>query len=85
MIYSFLLGDAHKALFYEKYNAIFFSKIGKTKKLDEEKYYHIVQVKLNYRRMTAKGRTKSVHNIFNVRNHFVSLQAEREVPAMYCG
>jgi hypothetical protein len=45
------LGNAHKALFYEKYNAMLSSKIGKTKELDEEKYNYIVQVKLNYRRM----------------------------------
>ena len=50
---------------YEKYNAIFISKIGKTKELDEEKYNHIVQVKLNYKRMTTKERTKSVQNFFN--------------------
>jgi hypothetical protein len=48
---SMKLGNAHKALFYEKYNAMLSSKIGKTKELDEEKYNYIVQVKLNYRRM----------------------------------
>ncbi len=44
---------------------MFSSKIGKTKELDEEKYNHIVQVKLNYKIMTTKQRTKSVHNFFN--------------------
>jgi hypothetical protein len=44
---------------------MFSCKIAKTKKLDENKYNHIVQVKLNYKRMTAKERTKSVHNLFN--------------------
>jgi hypothetical protein len=65
VISFFLTGNAHKALLYEKYGAIFSSKIGKTKELDEEKNSHIVQVKLNYKTMTAKQRTKSVHNFFN--------------------
>jgi hypothetical protein len=52
-------------MFYEKYNAMFSCKIGKTKKLDEEKYNHIVQVKLSYKRMSANVRTKCVCNLFN--------------------
>jgi hypothetical protein len=51
---------APKELFYEKYKANFPSKIGKTKELDEEKYIHIVQVKLNYKTMSAKEKIKSV-------------------------
>jgi len=35
------------------------------KELDEEKYNHIVQVKLNYKRMTTKERTESVQYFFN--------------------
>jgi hypothetical protein len=50
---------------YEKYNAIFISKIGKTKELDEEKYNHIVKVMLNYKTRSAKEITKNVHNFFN--------------------
>jgi hypothetical protein len=52
-------------IFYEKYNAIFISKIGKTKELDEEKYNHIVKVMLNYKTRSAKEITKNVHNFFN--------------------
>jgi hypothetical protein len=44
---------------------MFTSKIGKTKELDKEKYNQIVQVKLNYKRMSAKARTKNVCNFFN--------------------
>jgi hypothetical protein len=55
-----VIGNTHKALFYEKYNTMFSSKISKTMELDEEKDNYIVQVKLNYRRMTTKIRTKSV-------------------------
>jgi hypothetical protein len=44
---------------------MFTSKIGKTKELDEEKYNQIVQVKLNYKRMSANKRTKNVCNFFN--------------------
>jgi hypothetical protein len=38
---------------------MFSSMIGKTKELDEQKYNQIFQVKLNYKTMTTKQRTKS--------------------------
>jgi hypothetical protein len=60
-----LTDNPHKALFHEKYNALFSSKLGKTKDLDAEKFNYILQVKLNYRKMTGKERVKSVHNFIN--------------------
>jgi hypothetical protein len=60
-----ITGNVYRALFYEKYNAMFSSKIGKTNELNEEKYNHIVHVKLNYKTVTAKQRTKCMHNFFN--------------------
>ena len=63
-------------MFHEKYNALFSSKLGKTKDLDAEKFNYILQVKLNYRKMTGNERVKSVRNFINcyelrgnVRNH----------------
>jgi hypothetical protein len=54
---------------------MFSSKIDKTKELDEQKYNQIFQVKLNYKTMTTKQRTKIMRIFFtryelcgNVRN-----------------
>jgi hypothetical protein len=44
---------------------MFSFKIGKSNELNEEKYNHIVQVKLSHKTMTTKQRTKSVLNFFN--------------------
>jgi hypothetical protein len=43
---------------------MFSSKIDKTKELDEQKYNQIFQVKLNYKTMTTKQRTKIMRIFF---------------------
>ncbi len=64
LLCDFLFSDdnTHKALFYEKYNAML-SSISKMKDLDEEKYNHIVQVKLNYTRECPPRKEQKVCTI----------------------